>query len=81
MSLTLKAGDAAWAPRYSVGRTAGSAGLRRRNAQLYWAMRWQDPRAAGDKTRLQRPLAELIELAVLDPIQQRRHQQLRIPQA
>src|SRR5438093_95085 len=50
MSLTLKAGDAAWAPGLpvapgmqrvpSVGRTAGSAGLRRRNAQLYWAMRW-----------------------------------------
>src|SRR5437867_1539590 len=74
MSLTLKAGDAAWAPRYSVGRTAGSARLRRRNAPLSGAARRQDP-------ILERPLAELIELAVLDPIQQRRHQKLRIPQA
>src|SRR2546422_471183 len=31
--------------------------------------------------KLERPLAELVELAVLDPIQQRRDQQLRIPQA
>src|SRR2546428_10683806 len=37
------AGDTAWAPRCSVGRTAGSAGPRRRNAQLRWAMRGQDP--------------------------------------
>src|SRR5207253_7535911 len=38
------AGDTAWAPRSSAGRTAGSAGPRRRNAQLRWAMRGQDPR-------------------------------------
>src|SRR5256886_11758532 len=38
-----RAGDTAWAPRCSAGRTAGSAGLRRRNAQLRWAMRGQDP--------------------------------------
>src|SRR3989440_5663152 len=38
-----RAGDTAWAPRCSEGRTAGSAGLRRRNAQLRWAMRGQDP--------------------------------------
>ena len=49
--------------------------------RLYWAMRWQDPRVAGDRSNSQRPLAELVELAVLDPIQQRSHQQLRIPQA
>src|SRR5438445_9607924 len=39
----MRAGDTAWAPRCSAGRTAGSAGLRRRNAQLRWAMRGQDP--------------------------------------
>src|SRR5207249_11427343 len=39
-----RAGDTAWVPRCSVGRTAGSAGPRRRNAQLLWAMRGQDPR-------------------------------------
>src|SRR5437016_2770447 len=77
----MRAGDTAWAPRCSAGRTAGSAGLRRRNAQLRWAMRGQDPRAPGAKIRSQRSLAELVELAVLDPVQQRRHQQLRIPQA
>src|SRR5207245_146508 len=38
-----RAGDTAWAPRCSAGRTAGSAGPRRRNAQLRWAMRGQDP--------------------------------------
>src|SRR3989475_302337 len=38
-----RAGDTAWVPRCSAGRTAGSAGLRRRNAQLRWAMRGQDP--------------------------------------
>src|SRR2546425_6465204 len=38
-----QAGDTAWAPRCSAGRTAGSAGPRRRNAQLRWAMRGQDP--------------------------------------
>src|SRR5207247_2050622 len=39
-----RAGDTAWVPRCSAGRTAGSAGPRRRNAQLRWAMRGQDPR-------------------------------------
>src|SRR2546428_466994 len=38
-----RAGDTAWAPGCSAGRTAGSAGLRRRNAQLRRAMQWQDP--------------------------------------
>src|SRR5437867_6230244 len=38
-----RAGDIAWAPRCSAGRTAGSAGPRRRNAPLRWAMRGQDP--------------------------------------
>jgi len=38
-----RAGDTAWVPRCSAGRTAGSAGPRRRNAQLRWAMRGQDP--------------------------------------
>src|SRR2546425_5487970 len=38
-----RAGDTAWAPRCSTGCTAGSAGPRRRNAQLRWAMRRQDP--------------------------------------
>src|SRR2546425_6955301 len=34
-----RGGDTAWAPRSSAGRTAGSAGPRRRNAQLRWAVR------------------------------------------
>src|SRR3989475_7698699 len=38
-----RAGDTASAPRCSAGRTAESAGPRRRNAQLRWAMRGQDP--------------------------------------
>src|SRR5207249_5223733 len=38
-----RAGDTAWVPRCSAGRTAGSAGLRRRNAQLRWVMRGEDP--------------------------------------
>src|SRR5256712_13967620 len=38
-----RAGDTTWAPRCSAGRTAESAGPRRRNAQLRWAMRGQDP--------------------------------------
>src|SRR5207302_10710694 len=38
-----RAGDTAWALRCSAGRIAGSAGLRRRSAQLRWAMRGQDP--------------------------------------
>src|SRR5437660_7215337 len=48
-----RAGDTAWVPGLpvapgmqrvpSAGRTAGSAGPRRRNAQLRWAMRGQDP--------------------------------------
>src|SRR5213593_263624 len=42
-----RAGDTAWAPRSSAGRTAGSAGPRRRNAQLRWAMRGQDPPDTG----------------------------------
>src|SRR5213594_2302929 len=41
--VAIRAGDTAWAPRCSAGRTAGSAGPRRRNAQLRWAMRGQDP--------------------------------------
>src|SRR3989442_3372756 len=43
MDLSSWAGDTAWVPRCSAGRTAGSAGPRRRNAQLRWAMRGQDP--------------------------------------
>src|SRR5438128_3387739 len=45
MAVAMKflAGDTAWAPRCSAGRTAGSAGPRRRNAQLRWAMRGLDP--------------------------------------
>src|SRR2546422_3979141 len=39
------------------------------------------PAAGPALIKLERPLAELIELAVLDPVQQRRDQQLRIPQA
>src|SRR6266508_1146855 len=42
------AGDTAWAPGCSAGRTAGSAGPRRRNAQLRWAMRGQDPPSRGE---------------------------------
>src|SRR6266571_9200428 len=63
------AGDTAWAPRCSAGRTAGSAGPRRRNAQLRWAMRGQDPLKEqrgpgsagllGDRTRV----SELSSLA------------------
>src|SRR2546425_10583808 len=41
------AGDTAWAPRCGAGRTAGSAGPRRRNTQLRWAMRGQDPPDTG----------------------------------
>src|SRR6266545_113537 len=41
------AGDTAWAPSSRVGRTAESAGLRRRNAQRIWATRGQDPRDQG----------------------------------
>src|SRR2546425_12427386 len=54
MSLTLKAGDAAWAPGLpvapgmqrvpSVGRTARSAGLRRRKAPLL--LEWVAPSGA-----------------------------------
>jgi hypothetical protein len=40
------AGDTAWAPKRSEGRTAESAGLQRRNAQLRWAMRGQDLRGS-----------------------------------
>ena len=39
----LLAGGAERAPRQSAARTAGSAGLRWRNAQLGWAVRRQDP--------------------------------------
>src|SRR5437867_5951932 len=53
-----RAGDTAWVPRCSAGRTAGSAGPRRRNAQLRWAMRWQDPRAVGDKNPSPCPLPQ-----------------------
>src|SRR5436309_11380682 len=49
----LRAGDTAWAPRCSAGRTAGSAGPRRRNAQLHWAMRGQDPLLLSDYSKLQ----------------------------
>src|SRR5207244_9989347 len=60
MAVAMKflAGDTAWAPRCSAGRTAGSAGPRRRNAQLRWAMRWQDPRAVGDKNPSPCPLPQ-----------------------
>jgi len=43
------AGGAERAPRPSAARTAGSAGLRRRNAQLGWAARRQDPHPASGR--------------------------------
>src|SRR2546422_9494550 len=63
-----RAGDTAWAPRSSAGRTAGSAGPRRRNAQLRWAVRGQDPLkeqrvprgtsgGLGDRTRVELPIS------------------------
>src|SRR6266480_3261157 len=55
------AGDTAWASGlpvapgmqrvHSAGRTAESAGPRRRNAQLRWAMRGQDPLFSHPLTR------------------------------
>src|SRR5437016_11491841 len=57
MAVAMKflAGDTAWAPRCSAGRTAESAGPRRRNAQLRWAMRGQDPLK---EQRVPPPMAE-----------------------